>query len=69
MVVELSRKAIIEIERNDELEKRERILSITPEERRRLKINKSTLWYQQKSIREGKRIKLYKKTKRILSES
>ena len=58
---------LIEIKRNDEIEQRERILSITPEERRRLKINKSTLWYQQKNIREGKRIKLYEKTKRILS--
>jgi CRISPR-associated protein Cas1 len=56
---------LIEIERNDEIEQRDKILSITSEERKRLGINKSTLWYQQKHIREGKRIKLYKKTKGI----
>ena len=31
----------------------------TPEDRKRLGINKSTLWYMQKYIREGKRIKVY----------
>jgi len=35
-------------------------MSITPEERKRLKINKSTLWYRQKAIKEGKTIKIYK---------
>jgi CRISPR-associated protein Cas1 len=58
---------LIEIKRDDETEQRDRILKITPEERKRLGINKSTLWYQQKYIREGKRIKLYEKTKKILS--
>jgi CRISPR-associated protein Cas1 len=58
---------LIEIKRNDEIEQRDRILKITPEERIRLGINKSTIWYMQKNIREGKRIKLYKKTKKILS--
>jgi len=28
-----------------------------------LKINKSTLWYQQKRIKEGKTIKMYRKTR------
>lgn len=58
---------LIAINRNDEIDQRDRILSITPEERKTLGINKSTLWYQQKYIKEGKRIKLYKKTKEILS--
>jgi CRISPR-associated protein Cas1 len=53
----------IEIKRNDNSQIRERIMSIDPEKRRELKINKSTLWYQQKKIKEGKTIKVYKKTK------
>ncbi len=35
-------------------------MPITPEERKRLEMNKSTLWYRQKAIKEGKKIKLYK---------
>jgi len=38
-------------------------MSIDPDKRKDLKINKSTLWYQQKKIKEGKSIKIYKKTK------
>ena len=38
-------------------------MSIDPDKRKELKINKSTLWYQQKKIKEGKRIKVYNKTK------
>jgi CRISPR-associated protein Cas1 len=57
---------LIEIKRNDDKGQRDKILSITPEERKRLGINKSTLWYQQKYIREGRKIKLYEKTKKIL---
>jgi len=42
---------------------RNKIISIDPEKRKELKINKSTLWYQKKKIKEGKTIKVYKKTK------
>ncbi len=45
--------------RNDDIELRNRIMAITPEDRKKLKINKSTLWYRQKAIKSGKRIKLY----------
>jgi len=38
-------------------------MSIDPEKRKELKINKSTLRYQQKKIKEGKSIKIYNKTK------
>jgi len=38
-------------------------MSIDPEKRKELKINKSTLWYQQKKIKEGKTIKVYNKNK------
>ncbi|AKA49675.1 CRISPR-associated protein Cas1 [uncultured archaeon] len=53
----------IEIKRNDSTKVRKKIESITPEGRKKLKINKSTLWYQQKKIKEGKPVKLYEKTK------
>lgn len=53
----------IEIKRNDTNQVRERIASIEPEERKELSINKSTLRYQHKKIKEGKPIKLYRKTK------
>jgi len=52
----------IKIKRNDNSHIRERIMSIDPEKRKELKINKSTLWYQQKKIKEGKIIKIYNKT-------
>ena len=53
----------IAIKRNDNYQVRDRIMSIDPEKRKELKINKSTLWYQQKKIKEGKTIKIYNKTK------
>ena len=37
------------------------MLSLTPEDRKGLDINKSMLWYMQKNIREGKKIKVYGK--------
>ena len=43
-------------------EVRSKIMSIDPQKRKELKINKSTLWYQQKKIKEGKSIKMYRKT-------
>ena len=53
----------IAIKRNDNSEIRDKIMSIDPEKRKELKINKSTLWYQQKKIKEAKTIKIYNKTK------
>ena len=53
----------IEISRNDTIDVKNRIMSIDPEKRKALKLNKSTLWYQQKKIKEGKTIKMYNKTK------
>ena len=49
------------IKREDNTDIRSKVLSLTPQDRRRLGINKSTLWYMQKHIREGKRIKVYGK--------
>jgi len=53
----------MEIKRNDNSQIRNRIMSIDPEKRKELKINKSTLWYQQKKIKEGKILKVYNKTR------
>jgi len=53
----------IEIKRNDNSQIRDKIMLIDPEKRKELKINKSTLWYQQKKIKEGKIIKMYRKTR------
>ena len=39
------------------------IMSIDHQKRKGLGMNKSTLWYQQKKIKEGKEIKVYKKTR------
>lgn len=47
------------IKRNDTIDVQQRILSMTPSERKRLGINKSTLWYQKKKLAEGKKIKVY----------
>jgi len=41
----------IEIKRNDNSQIRERIMSIDTEKRNELKINMSTLWYQQKRLK------------------
>ena len=51
----------MKLNRNDELELREKILNMTSEERKQLGINKSTLWYIKKNLLEGKTPKLYKK--------
>jgi len=53
----------IELKRNDNSQVRDKIMSIDPEKRKELKINKSTLWYQQKKIKEGKTLKVYNKIK------
>jgi len=49
------------IYRNDELDIQKKILAMTPDERRKLGINKSTLWYIKKNISDGKTSKIYSK--------
>lgn len=51
----------IQIQRNDILQLREKLESITPEERKNLGINKSTLWYMKKNLRNNKSFKIYDK--------
>ena len=52
----------IQIQREDSLDIREKISKMTPEERKKLGINKSTLWYMKKNLKSGKSIKIYDKT-------
>lgn len=52
----------MKLNRNDNLELRNSILKLTPEKRKRLGINKSTLFYLKKNIKEGKNIQIYQKT-------
>ncbi len=51
----------VPIKRNDDNKTREFILNMTPEQRKELGINKSTLLYIRKNLREGKKVKLYDK--------
>jgi len=51
----------MELNRNDNVELREKILNMTPEERKQLGINKSTLWCIKKNLYDGKSSKIYKK--------
>lgn len=52
---------LAKIRRSDPLELRQKILAISPNERKALGINKSTLWYQQRKLAEGKKVKVYRK--------
>jgi CRISPR-associated protein Cas1 len=53
----------VPIKRNDDNAIMDYILNMTPEQRKELGINKSTLWYIQKNLRAGKKVKLYDKVK------
>ena len=51
----------MKVNRNDNLELREKILNVNAEEMKRLRINKSTLGYIRKNLSEGKIPKIYEK--------
>jgi CRISPR-associated protein Cas1 len=53
----------VPIKRDDDNATWDYILNMTPEQRKGLGINKSTLWYIQKNLREGRKVKLYDKVK------
>ena len=57
----------LSFKRNDYLSLKEKILKMTPEERKNLGINKSTLFYMKKNLQEGKNIKIYEKVIRKLN--
>jgi len=52
----------LEIKRNDDVILQEKILKMSSAERRKLGINKSTLWYMKKNLKSGSKIKIYKNT-------
>ena len=51
----------MESSRADNINVRNTISNMSPEERRKLGIRRNTLWYMKKNIKEGKRIKIYDK--------
>ena len=51
----------MKLNRTDNVELREKILSMTVDERKELGINKSTLWYIKRNLSEGKTPKIYQK--------
>ncbi|HXG73358.1 MAG TPA: CRISPR-associated endonuclease Cas1 [Candidatus Nitrosotenuis sp.] len=51
----------LEIKRNDDVTLQKKILKMSPSERKKLGINKSTLWYMKKNLKSGSKIKVYKK--------
>ncbi len=51
----------MKLNRNDNLELREKILNMTTDERKRLGINKSTLWYIKRNLSERKTSRIYEK--------
>ena len=52
---------MMKLNRNDDVQLKEKILNMTPEERKLLGINKSTLWYIKKNLSEGQSPKIYEK--------
>lgn len=51
----------MEINRDDTILLRQKLLSMTPEQRKKLGINKSTLWYIKKNLQSKDKIKIYDK--------
>ena len=51
----------IKLNRNDNVELRDKVLNMTPDERNRLGINKSTLWHIKKNLSDEKTPKIYEK--------
>ena len=51
----------VKINRDDNILIREKILTMSPEERKKLGINKSTLWYLKKNVSSKDKIKIYGK--------
>jgi CRISPR-associated protein Cas1 len=52
---------LIKVNRDDNNDIRDMLAKMTSDERKKLGINKSTLWYIQKNLKEGKKIELYDK--------
>lgn len=57
----------VKCQRNVDMELCEKLLNIQLKDAKKLGLNRSTLWYIQKNIREGKKIELYEKVKAKLT--
>ncbi|MGC9201018.1 MAG: hypothetical protein ACP5F8_03680 [Candidatus Aenigmatarchaeota archaeon] len=53
---------IDKLPKNDDIEMRNKVKSIDPDKRKEQKINKSTMLYQEKKIKDRKAIRIYRKT-------
>ena len=51
----------MKLNRNNDVELRERNLNMSQEEQEKLGINKLTIWYIKKNVSEGKTPRIYKK--------
>ena len=58
----------IKLERDDGIEIKEKIMNMTPQQRKECGINKSTLRYMKKNIAQKKRINIYGKIKNKIHE-
>ena len=52
---------LVPIQRTDKIEIKEKILGMTPDQRKKLGINKSTLWYMIQNVSSKDKIKIYDK--------
>ena len=60
----------IEVESSFDFKKiKQELLKMTPDKRKQLGINKSTLWYLKKGLESGKKPKIYKKVLEKLDTS
>lgn len=57
----------LELSRVDDVDLKDKIMSMTIEERRRLGIRRNTLWYMRKNIEKGQKVKIYEKVMSKLS--
>jgi CRISP-associated protein Cas1 len=58
----------VNITREDSVDIQAKILKISPVERKKLHINKSTLWYLQTHLKQGRKVKIYSKVMDKLSK-
>ena len=49
------------LKRTDNAKLREKILNVTSDQRKKLGINKSTLWYIKNNLKKGKTVDIYGK--------
>jgi CRISPR-associated protein Cas1 len=58
----------VSVKQADDTATLEYILNMIPDQRKELGIHKSTRWYIQKNLREGKKVKLYDKVRAKMTD-